>query len=160
MQQVIRICDYSLSNSKYPELIFTSGSDIKKFCDDKDLDQFEYYHIHKLDIDYEKVTNNKISILEECGIYGCWKQTIIYENNYVELLDKIKENMKIIPSREYENEYCNVELFESVEKNDSTNIIRYYIVYKKITSPDGEDITQMFYDSFGLITNIPIIDYH
>ena len=160
MQQLIRICDYSLSNSKYYELIFTSSSDIKKFCDDKGLEQFEYYHMHKLDIDFEKVTNNKISILEECNIYGWWKQTIIYGNNYVELLDKIKEKMKIIPSREHENEYCNVELFESVEKTDSNDIIRYYIRYKKITSPDGEDITHMFYDTYCLITNIPIIDYY
>jgi hypothetical protein len=36
----------------------------------------------------------------------------------------------------------------------------YHIGYAKVIDNDtGKDITNMFYDGYSLITNIPIIDY-
>lgn len=48
-----------------------------------------------------------------------------------------------------------------LENLKALNCFLYHIGYAKVIDNDtGEDITNMFYDGYSLITNIPIIDYY
>lgn len=157
MIQIIRISDVCLYNNKHYGLIFSDGSNVKKYCKDNNIEYFECYSNRKINIDMEKIKNDKINLMEDCDMYGDCKETIIYDFDCEVTLNKIKENMKSIPSRYEENKYCNVELFEKTKHLLNGSVV-YEFSYNKIVD-NMEDITDMFYNKVLVITNIPIITY-
>ena len=160
MEEIIRLIDVSLYNEKHYGLTFTIDSDIDKYFKDNKIGYtYKYKEYQKMFYEPEKVRNNKINIMEKYDIYGDVKQTVIYDEDFIELLTVIKRGMKIIPYRFGENEYCTVELYEKkCDLLDGSTV--YEIGYNKVFEPDETDITDMLYDTVLLIINIPIISYN
>jgi len=159
MTQVIRIANSSVINKNHYGFVFTIGSNIKKYCKDNNIEYYKCFDNNKLDIDIFQVQNNKISILEQFDEQGLCKETLIYHNYFDELIADLKKQMELI-------ECCNGtgyinEVKVLVSKNELLDgSVLYDIGYAKVIDNDtGEDITYMFYDSYSLITNIPIINY-
>jgi len=159
MTQVIRIANSSVINKNHYGFVFTIGSNIKKYCKDNNIEYYKCFDNNKLDIDISQVQNNKISILEQFDEQGLCKETLIYHNYFDELIADLKKQMELI-------ECCNGtgyinEVKVLVSKNELLDgSVLYDIGYAKVIDNDtGEDITYMFYDSYSLITNIPIINY-
>jgi len=159
MTQVIRIADSSVINKNHYGFVFTIGSNIKKYCEDNNIEYCECFDNNKLNIDISQVQNNKISILEQFDEQGLCKETLIYYDYFDELIADLKKQMELI-------ECCNGtgyinKVKVSVSKNELLDgSVLYHIGYAKIIDNNtGEDITHMFYDSYSLITNIPIINY-
>jgi len=138
----------------YQDLILLN----KYFKDNKIGYTYKYEEWQKMFYEPEKVRNNKINIMEQYDIYGDVKQTVIYDEDFIELLAVIKRGMKIIPYRFGENEYCTVELYEKIcDLLDGSTV--YEIGYKKIFEPDGTELTDILCEKVLLITNVPIISY-
>ena len=107
----------------------------------------------------EKATfNGKINMMEKYDIYGDVKQTIIYDENFEELITNIKREMKSIPSSQENNKWCSVKLY-GTKRNLLDGSSVYEIGYDKVFETDGTDITNMLYDKVLLIMDIPIINY-
>jgi hypothetical protein len=163
MTQVIRIADSSVINKNHYGLVFTIGSNIKKYCKDNNIKYYKCFEDNKdnklLDIDISQVQNNKISILEQFDEQGLCKETLIYHNCFDELIADLKKQMELIECCNG-NGYIN-EVEVLVTKNELLDgSVVYHIGYTKVIDNDtGEDITNIFYDSYSLITNIPIINY-
>ena len=159
MKQVIRIADSSVINKNHYGFVFTIGSNIKKYCKDNNIEYYKCFDNNKLDIDISQVQNNKISILEQFDEQGLCKETLIYHNCFDELIANLKKQMELIECFNgigYINEVT-VLVTESKLLDGS---VLYHIGYARVFDNDtGEDITYMFYDSYSLITNIPIINY-
>jgi hypothetical protein len=137
--------------------VFSNGSNIKKYCKENNIEYFSCYETNVIDIDTKQIKNNKINILEQFNIYGDCKETIIYNSNFQEIIEKIKKNMKMIPSNGKENKYYNVELYEDIIYLLDGSVV-YDIGYKNIMD-SNLDITYLFYERVLLITNIPILTY-
>jgi hypothetical protein len=161
MKQVIRIADSSVINKNHYGFVFTIGSNVKKYCKDNNIEYYKCFDNdnNKLDIDISQVQNNKINILEQFDEQGLCKETLIYHNCFGELIADLKKQMELI-------ECCNGtgyinEVKVLVTENELLDgSVLYHIGYAKVIDNDtGEDITNMFYDGYSLITNIPIIDY-
>ena len=159
MTQVIRIADCSVINKNHYGFVFTIGSNIKKYCKDNNIEYYKCFDNNKLDIDMSQVQNNKISILEQFDEQGLCKETLIYHNCFDELIADLKKQMELIKCCNG-NGYIN-EVEVLVTKNELLDgSVVYHIGYTKVIDNDtGENITNIFYDSYSLITNIPIIDY-
>jgi hypothetical protein len=159
MTQIIRISDVSTINKTHYGFVFTEKSNIKKYFKDNNIKYYDFYSDNKLDIDMFQIKNNKINILEQYDEQGLYKETIIYYDNFDEIINNLKEEMKIIPCSNGKGYINIVEVFITKEKLLDESII-YHIKYTKIIDNDtNEDITHMFYDSYTFITNIPIIYY-
>ena len=151
MTQVIRIIDSSVINANHYGFVFTIGSNIKKYCKYNNIEYYKCFGNNKLDIDISQVQNNKISILEQFDEQGLCKETLIYHNCFYEM-----ELIECFNGIGYINEVT-VLVTESKLLDGS---VLYHIGYARVFDNDtGEDITYMFYDSYSLITNIPIINY-
>jgi hypothetical protein len=144
MTQVIRIANSSVINETHYGLVFTIESNIKKYCKDNNIEYYKCYDNNKLDIDISQVQNNKISILEQFDEQGLCKETLIYHNCFGELIADLKKQMELI-------ECCN--------GTGYINEVKVLVTENKLLD-GGEDITNMFYDGYSLITNIPIVDYY
>jgi len=157
MTQVVFVNDCSVINKTHYGLVFTFGSNIKKYCKDNNIEYYKCVENNILDIDMSQVQNNKITILEKFDAQGLCKQTIIYHNCFNELIVDLKKQMELIPC-DNNNEYIS-EVEVLVTENKLLNgCVVYNIGYTKIIYNDtGKDITNMFYDGYSLITNIPII---
>jgi hypothetical protein len=159
MTQIIRINDVSLINKKHYGLVFTNESNLKKYFKNNNLEYYKCYSDKKLDIDISQVKNNKISILEEYDEQGLCKETLIYHNCFDELITNLKKQMKSI-ERSDGNGYINNIIFSISKKELLDGSVIYGIGYDKIIDENtGEDITYLFYNSYLLATNIPIINY-
>jgi hypothetical protein len=159
MTQVIRIADSSVINKNHYGFVFTIGSNIKKYCKDNNIEYYKCFDNNKLNIDMFKVQNNKISILEQFDEQGLCKETIFYHNCFDELIVDLKKQMELIECCNGNGYINDVKIL--ITKSELLNgSVVYHIGYDKIIDNDTcEDITNMFYDSYSLITNIPIIDY-
>jgi hypothetical protein len=112
-----------------------------------------------LDIDISQVQNNKINILEQFDEQGLCKETLIYHNCFGELIADLKKQMELIECCNGTGYINKVKVLVTENKLLDGSVL-YCIGYAKVIDNDtGEDITNMFYDSYSLITNIPIIDY-
>ena len=159
MTQVIRIADSSVINKNHYGLVFTIGSNIKKYCKNNNIEYYKCFENNKLDVDISKIQNNKISILEQFDEQGLCKETIIYHNCFDELIADLKKQMELIECCNG-NGYINEVMVLVTESKLLDGSVVYHIGYAKVLDNDtGEDITNMFYDGYSLITNIPIIDY-
>lgn len=158
MTQVICI-DCSVINKKYYCLVFTVGSNVRKYCKDNNIEYYKWFDDNKLDINMSQVQNNKISILKQFDAQGLCKETIIYHNCFNELIADLKKQMELIECCNGNGYINNVKVLVTEDKLLDGSIL-YNIGYAKVIDNDtGEDITHMFYDGYSLITNIPIIDY-
>ena len=163
MTQVIRIADSSVINKNHYGLVFTIGSNIKKYCKDNNIKYYKCFDDNKdnklLDIDISQVQNNKISILEQFDEQGLCKETLIYHNCFDKLIADLKKQMELIECY-HGNGYINEVTVLVTESKLLDDIVLYRIGYDKVIDNDtSEDITDMFYDCYSLITNIPIINY-
>ena len=112
-----------------------------------------------MDIDISQVQNNKISILEQFDEQGLCKETLIYHNCFGELIADLKKQMELIECCNGTGYINEVKVLVTENKLLDGSVL-YRISYAKVIDNDtGEDITDMFYDGYSLITNIPIIDY-
>ena len=159
MIQVIRIADCSVINKNHYGFVFTIGSNIKKYCKDNNIVYYKCFGDNKLDIDISQVQNNRISILEEFDEQGLRKETLIYYNCFDKLIADLKKQMELIECCNG-NGYINEVSVLVTESKLLDGSVLYHIGYSRILDNDtGEDITNMFYDGYSLITNIPIVDY-
>ena len=159
MTQVIRIADSSVINKNHYGFVFTIGSNIKKYCKDNNIEYYKCYGDNKLDVDMFQVQNNKISILEQFDEQGLCKETLIYHNCFDELVADLKKQMELIECCNGNGYINEVKVLVTEDKLLDGSVV-YHIGYTKVIDNDtGEDITNIFYDSYSLITNIPIIDY-
>ena len=159
MTQVIRIADISVINKNHYGLVFTIGSNVKKYFKDNNIEYYKCFDNNKLDIDISQVQNNKINILEQFDEQGLCKETLIYHNCFGELIADLKKQMELIECSNG-NGYINEVKVLVTENKLLDGSVLYHIGYAKVIDNDtGEDITYMFYDSYSLITNIPIINY-
>ena len=159
MKQVIRIANSSVINKNHYGFVFTIGSNVKKYCKDNNIEYYKCFDNNKLDIDISQVQNNKISILEQFDEQGLCKETLIYHNCFGELIADLKKQMELIECCNGTGYINEVKVLVTENKLLDGSVL-YRISYAKVIDNDtGEDITDMFYDVYSLITNIPIIDY-
>jgi hypothetical protein len=163
MTQVIRIVDSSVINKNHYGFVFTIGSNIKKYCKDNNIKYYKCFddnkNNNKLYIDISKVQNNKISILEQFDEQGLCKETLIYHNCFDELVADLKKQMELIECCNGNGYINEVKVLVTEDKLLDGSVL-YRIGYAKVIDNDtGEDITDVFYDNYSLITNIPIINY-
>ena len=159
MTQVIRIADSSVINETHYGLVFTIVSNIKKYCKDNNIEYYKCFGDNKLDIDISQVQNNKISILEQFDEQGLCKETLIYHNCFDKLIADLKKQMELIECC-HGNGYINEVTVLVTESKLLDGSVLYHIGYAKVLDNyTGKDITDMFYDCYSLITNIPIVDY-
>ena len=159
MKQVIRIANSSVINKNHYGFVFTIGSNVKKYCKDNNIEYYKCFGNNKLDIDISQVQNNKISILEQFDEQGLCKETLIYHNCFGELIADLKKQMELIECCNGTGYINEVKVLVTENKLLDGSVL-YCISYAKVIDNDtGEDITDMFYDEYSLITNIPIIDY-
>jgi hypothetical protein len=163
MTQVIRIADSSVINKNHYGFVFTIGSNIKKYCKDNNIKYYKCFDDNKnnklLDIDISQVQNNKISILEQFDEHGLCKETLIYHNCFDDFIADLKKEMELIECFNGNGYINEVKVLVTEDKLLDESVL-YRIGYAKVIDNDtGEDITDMFYDNYSLITNIPIIDY-
>jgi len=159
MTQVIRIADSSVINKNHYGFVFTIGSNIRKYCKDNNIEYYKCFDNNKLDIDISQVQNNKISILEQFDEQGLCKETLIYHNCFGELIANLKKQMELIECCNGTGYINEVKVLVTENKLLDESVL-YRIGYAKVIDNDtSEDITDMFYDCYSLITNIPIINY-
>ena len=159
MTLVIRIADSSVINKNHSGFVFTIGSNIKKYCKDNNIEYYKCFDNNKLDIDISQVQNNKISILEQFDEQGLCKETLIYHNCFGELIANLKKQMELIECCNGTGYINEVKVLVTENKLLDESVL-YRIGYAKVIDNDtSEDITDMFYDCYSLITNIPIINY-
>jgi hypothetical protein len=159
MTQVIRIADSSVINKNHYGLVFTIGSNIKKYFKDNNIEYYKCYGDNKLYIDISKVQNNKINILEQFDEQGLCKETLIYHNCFDELVADLKKQMELIECCNGNGYINEVKVLVTKDKLLDGSVV-YHIGYAKVIDNDtGEDITHMFYYGYSLITNISIINY-
>jgi hypothetical protein len=159
MIQVIRIADCSVINKNHYGLVFTIESNIKKYCKDNNIEYYKCYDDNKLDVDMFQVQNNKISILEQFDEQGLCKETIIYHNCFDELIADLKKQMEIIPCCNGNGYINEVKVLVTEDKLLNGSVVYHMGYAKVIDNETGEDITNMFYNGYTLITNISIINY-
>ena len=161
MEEVIRIIDVSVCNNNHYGLVFRKNANIKKYLKDMGYEYWQYYNFAtdtKLFVS-ETILNEsscKINILEENDMYGDTKSRIIYDEDIENVMETIKNNMKLLPSSLEEGKFCEVELYEETY-NLLDGSTMYIIGYIKVTDINGED--KFIHDSVRLIKNIPIINY-
>jgi hypothetical protein len=160
MTQVIRIADCSIINKNHYGLVFTIESNIKKYCKDNNINYYKFYGDHKLDIDISQVQNNKISILEQFDEQGLLhKETLIYHNCFDELIADLKKKMELIQCCNGNGYINEVKVLVTEDKLLDGSVVYHMGYAKVIDNETGEDITNMFYYGYTLITNISIINY-
>ena len=159
MTQVIRIADSSVINANHYGFVFTIESNIKKYCKDNNIVYYQCFGDNKLDIDISQVQNNRISILEQFDEQGLRKETLIYHNCFDKLIADLKKQMELIECCNGNGYINEVTVLVTKSKLLDSSVL-YHIGYARVLDNDtGEDITNIFYDCYSLITNIPIIDY-
>lgn len=159
MTTVIRIADISVINKNHYGFVFTIESNVKKYFKDNNMEYYKYYGDNKLHIDIFQVKNNKINILEQFDEQGLCKETLIYHNCFDELIADLKKQMELIECCNGNGYINEVKVLITEDKLLDDSIV-YHISYAKVIDNDtGKDITNIFYHSYSLITNIPIIDY-
>lgn len=162
MTQVIRINKFGFIDKNHYGLVFTKGSNIKKYCEENNQDYDQCLNDNLIDIDMASVKNSRVSILEKYDNEGKRKQKIIYDCQPKKMLEDLKRQMET-DAISFGKKYGEVidEIKFHVSKHeilDGSSV--YCLEYDEIINLDGENIKDSICESYTLIANIPIIDYH
>lgn len=161
MEEVIRILDVSVCNDNHCGLVFRKNANIKKYLKDNGYEYWQYYESDAnipLFVSETRLneSSGRINILEHNDMYGDIESRIIYDEDIENVMETIRKNMRLLPSRLEEGKFCEVELYEKTCNLLDGSAV-HVIGFKKVTDIDGEE--PFICDHVCLFKNVPVIDY-